>query len=151
MLAIIGWVFLAFVFWVVGAVLYAVFRDRHYYKDADKHMKMINEQFVRAVIKHEFPCDLTDEDAEVVKDTLAHFKGINDSEDKSEQTQFTVLLEEIYEAVEADQQGRYRACLAELAQCGAVILRMMCRVQGKIDALKMRQFYGEDVDCDGVG
>lgn len=36
-----------------------------------------------------------------------------------------ILMEEVYEALEAYQAGDKKQCLKELAQCGAVIIRMM--------------------------
>jgi len=46
----------------------------------------------------------------------------------------SVIAEELYEALEAHEAGNLDGCMAELAQCGAVILRMMQFVQGEIDA-----------------
>ena len=43
-----------------------------------------------------------------------------------------ILAEEIYEAFEAYIEGRFQECLVELAQCGAVIFRMMAMVGGKV-------------------
>lgn len=47
-----------------------------------------------------------------------------------------LLMEEVYEAVEAYQEGDKEHCLQELAQCGAVILRMMEFVQNEREGEK---------------
>lgn len=44
-----------------------------------------------------------------------------------------LLMEEVYEALEAYQEGDKEHAIQELAQCGAVILRMMEFVQNEID------------------
>lgn len=45
-----------------------------------------------------------------------------------------ILNEEILEALEAYKQGDLKSCLQELAQCGAVILRMMQFVENEMEA-----------------
>jgi len=49
-----------------------------------------------------------------------------------EETFDRVMAEELYEAIEAHEEGRIPDCLRELAQCGAVILRMMEKVREEI-------------------
>ena len=45
-----------------------------------------------------------------------------------------ILNEEILESLEAYKQGDMEHCMQELAQCGAVILRMMEYVQDEMEA-----------------
>jgi len=90
----------------------------------------IDRQHSKAVIKHEFPqtfnniplCDVKKELSRVKQYNDLHYLGTS---------QVSVLVEEIMEAQEAYLEGRFDDCYTELAQCGAVILRMMNHVKSK--------------------
>lgn len=49
-----------------------------------------------------------------------------------------ILLEEVAEAMNAYKQGNKKHCLQELAQCGAVVLRMMEEVEVEIEQDKIK-------------
>lgn len=69
---------------------------------------------------------MTYRDADGIKEALDYLRRKN-----SEPVTYAdwILGEEILEAFEAYKQGDLEHCLQELAQCGAVILRMMQFVQ----------------------
>lgn len=56
----------------------------------------------------------------------------------------TVLMCEVYEAIEAFSRKDYAATMDELAQCGAVVVRMMEAVQELIDGQEQAAKAGEE-------
>lgn len=60
-----------------------------------------------------------------------HYKKANDN--SNEEVANMVLYEEIAEAMNAYQHGDKKQCLKELAQCGAVIIRMMDFVKKEME------------------
>ena len=97
------------------------------------HMNMISAEYNAACKKHPKFCDklandLTDwarlekEQKAINDDTTPPYYGEN------------LILEELAEALHACQNGDKAHALQELAQCGAVILRMMDYVQNEMEA-----------------
>jgi hypothetical protein len=98
-----------------------------------KHRKMIDCELAKAKTKHPKFCN------SFAMIGYLHCKRMIDEYRrgcKEHGTAFHVIQEEVYEAVEAHYEGRLDDCLVELAQCGAVVLRMMEFVQAEIDAKK---------------
>ena len=88
-----------------------------------EYSKMIETEFANACIKHPKFCDaVTNKSENAVKKALTDLR-IDNSGTPYYADQ--ILHEEICEALEAYQQGEKAHCLQELAQCAAVILRMM--------------------------
>ena len=82
----------------------------------------IETELRNAIEKHPKFCDdFSRADVEIVRDNLEFYIKAN----KGTQHADLVLLKEFYEAVEAYMNGDKKQCLKELAQCGAVIIRMM--------------------------
>jgi len=96
-----------------------------------RNLNLIIGELRMAEQKHpEFCKGMATTTAENVKKYLSHCR-----KEKAERgTCDWILAEEIYEAFEAYQNGNLQQCLVELAQCGAVILRMMEMVAGEIKA-----------------
>lgn len=90
----------------------------------EKYNSMIWDEWSKAVKKHPKFCDSMTgcPDAEIVERTVSRYKHINK---KGPYYAERILFEEIYEALEAYLHDEPNNCLQELAQCGAVILRMM--------------------------
>ena len=91
-----------------------------------KHIRMIEQEFTKACEKHPKFCDnftLVDFPWGGVE---LDYKGLNSKEPFFASD---ILGEEVAEAMVAHQQGDREHCLQELAQCGAVILRMMQYVE----------------------
>lgn len=91
-----------------------------------KHIRMIEQEFAKACEKHPKFCDeFSHEDA------AWDLTEINLKKENSKRPNFadSILFEEIAEAINAHYQGDREHCLQELAQCGAVILRMMQYVE----------------------
>lgn len=87
-----------------------------------EHFKLIENELRNAVAKHPKFCDdFSGADVEIVRDNLEFYRKANEGKQHAD----LVLLEEFYEAVEAYMNGDKKQCLKELAQCGAVIIRMM--------------------------
>ena len=88
----------------------------------ETHLQCIVGEYWEALRKHPKFCDkLCDLGGwEEVED---HYKKANNN--SNEQVANMVLYEEIAEAMNAYQHGNKKHCIKELAQCGAVILRMM--------------------------
>lgn len=88
------------------------------------YLVAIKEQLRKAEGKHPKFCDVLTKCAE--PDTMEKaeriFKKLNS---KGPWSAETILNEEIVEALNAYLHGDKYQCLVELAQCGAVILRMM--------------------------
>lgn len=91
--------------------------------DKITQLNMIMHEYEAACAKHPKFCDmLTNGSIEKIGQTLdfvrTHNKGpVTDGN--------SILTEEILEALEAYKLGEYDHTIQELAQCGAVILRMM--------------------------
>ena len=91
-----------------------------------KHIRMIQDEHSKACEKHPKFCDeLTPVDFPWDSVEL-DYKGVNSKEPFFASD---ILGEEIAEAMAAHQHGDREHCLQELAQCGAVILRMMQYVE----------------------
>lgn len=87
--------------------------------------QLILDELDKAEKKHPEFCDEfcnVDLSAERVARLLSMIRTLNYS---GLGTAKSVLEEELLEALEAYVKGDYDACLQELAQCGAVIFRMM--------------------------
>ena len=86
-----------------------------------KHIRMIEAEFAAACEKHPKFCDVfaAPMSWESIERSL---KTINSNPPYCASE---LLDEEVAEAMVAHQQGDREHCLQELAQCGAVILRMM--------------------------
>ena len=96
------------------------------------NLTKINIAHREACAKHPKFCDgITNKSREAVRNALADLRIVN-----AEGPYYAdrILHEEIAEALEAYQQGDKEHALQELAQCGAVILRMMQFVQDEREA-----------------
>lgn len=86
-------------------------------------LKAIYDELEKAEKKHPKFCDV------VTENSLAQYiqfeKNIKEANSCAPYAADRILVEEINEAVVAFLQGDKEHCLQELAQCGAVILRMM--------------------------
>lgn len=92
-----------------------------------KHIRMIEQEFTKACEKHPKFCDgFTPLSKEDIESFERYNRFVNS---KSPFFADCILMEEIAEALSAHQQGDREHCLQELAQCGAVILRMMQYVE----------------------
>ena len=97
----------------------------------NKFLGMVLEELERAEEKHPHFCDIYSlKEPQVVRKTLKHLREWN--ENGTFQADM-ILYEEVAEATEAWLQNDHEHCLKELAQCGAVIMRMMEHVQKEID------------------
>ena len=96
-----------------------------------KHLDLICKEFEKACTKHPKFCDRLCESGgwSMVE---KHYKEYNDN--CKEYLGNMLFLEEFSEALNAYDQGEKQHCLQELAQCGAVILRMMQFVQDEMEA-----------------
>ena len=94
-----------------------------------KNIDLICAEFEKACKKHPKFCDYFINNLSNW-DRLEHMQKVVNSE--SPEYGENVLLEEFAEAMNAYQQGDKKQCFQELAQCGAVILRMMEFVQKEI-------------------
>lgn len=74
----------------------------------------------------------TGNDIRLVKFALASARIRSDVEEPGGYSFENTIHEEILEVLEAYGEGNYGACLTELAQCGAVILRAMEFVKHKL-------------------
>lgn len=90
-----------------------------------KHMRMIEKEFAKACEKHPKFCD---EFAALMPWNIIE-RNCKAQNSNSPFYASNLLDEEIAEAMNAHQQGDREHCLQELAQCGAVILRMMQYVE----------------------
>ena len=97
------------------------------------HISMIIREHRNACKKHPEPFDMLCEKGgwDMVAE---HYKNANDSSEKV--NGYLVLLEEVSEALEAYDKGELENCMTELAQCGAVILRMIQFVHDEINGVK---------------
>ena len=97
-----------------------------------KHLNLICAEFEKAYKKHPLFCDaMTNKSRNAVRKALADLRIEN-----VEGPYFadSILHEEIAEALEAYQMNELVSCMEELAQCGAVILRMMEFVENEMEA-----------------
>jgi hypothetical protein len=96
------------------------------------NLTKINIAHREACAKHPKFCDeITNKSNNAVRKTLVDLRIEN-----AEGPYFAdrILHEEIAETLEAYLDGDLKHCLQELAQCGAVILRMMQFVQDEMEA-----------------
>ncbi len=97
--------------------------------------RIIEYEFSRAVTKHPKLCDQlinSKTDWSWLELMQKHVNDVSAPPYYGE----NIFLEEFAEAMNAYQQGDKEHALQELAQCGAVILRMMEFVQKEIDGGK---------------
>ena len=95
-----------------------------------KFQKMIRRELDSACTKHPKFCDsMTGRSDNATAATLLFWRKVNS---KAPYHADAILMEEVYEAVEAYKKGDKEAAKQELAQCGAVILRMMEFVESGI-------------------
>lgn len=91
-----------------------------------RHMRMIEQEYTKACEKHPKFCDkFLHEEADW--DVIEEYCKAENS--RAPYYAFDILDEEVAEAMNAHQHGDREHCLQELAQCGAVILRMMQYVE----------------------
>ena len=111
-------------------------------KYREELIEMIRTEFIEAVHKHPtFASRMTRDDREWNYEALAnHIKRINDERGGKRSVAELLLDEEIFEALAAYKEGDLDACQKELAQCGAVILRMMIFIEDE----KERKYYEEE-------
>ena len=104
-------------------------------EDAEKlkgFLFKIIDEHKDACRKHPKFCDdFTGASEWFIVDELERWRKVNSSAPYHADA---ILNEEILEALEAYKQGDMEHCLQELAQCGAVILRMMQFVQDEMEA-----------------
>lgn len=99
-----------------------------------KKLAMITEEYDKACEKHHKFCDIMTRKSERY---LARLEAYRKKHTKTRYKKTDVysaeyiLEEEVLEALHAYRQGDKTHCLQELAQCGAVILRMMDFVEGE--------------------
>lgn len=96
------------------------------------HQDMIDAELAKAKAKHPKFCDEYKPDWWSVKEALSRVRVRNEEIHDAHY----ILLEEVLEAAVDHNEGRLEDCLVELAQCGAVVIRMMEYVQAEIDAKK---------------
>lgn len=97
-----------------------------------KFLNAIYEELEKAERKHPVFCDtMTTLELDSVTSGLDTYRLLNSSAPYSANS---ILEEEIHEAMEAHLKGEREHCLQELAQCGAVILRMMEFVKNEMEA-----------------
>ena len=95
------------------------------------YLVAIKEELRKAEGKHQDFCDeITGKLPKTVKKALANLRLENDVPPFYADS---ILHEEICEALEAYQEGDNAHALQELAQCGAVIIRMMDFVAAEIE------------------
>lgn len=94
-----------------------------------KKLAMITEEYDKACEKHHKFCDAMTPPGFDFDEEEKRWKKWNDESEKHYACD--LLREEIAEAMNAYSQGDKAHCLQELAQCGAVILRMMDLVEAK--------------------
>ena len=96
-----------------------------------KFREMIEREYSNAVTKHPTFCDeITRKPPNTVKKALANLRLENDVPPFYADS---ILHEEICEALEAYLEGDKVHAIEELAQCGAVIIRMMDFVACEIE------------------
>lgn len=94
-----------------------------------KIRNLIENEFSHAVTKHPKFCDhFIDESARTWAESEARIKLRNS---RGPQCADNILMEEVAEAFAAYQAGDKEHALQEFAQCGAVILRIMEKIDEK--------------------
>jgi len=96
---------------------------------------MIEREFSRAVTKHPKFCDML-ADKQTDWNRLESLMKSRNDEYAPPYYGENIFLEEFAEAMNAYQLGHKEDAVNELAQCGAVILRMMEFVQNEINGGK---------------
>ena len=97
-----------------------------------KHIRMIEAEFAAACEKHPKFCDILTRKSERYLARLEAFRKKHTTtmfKRKQVYSAELILDEEKAEALHAFVKGEYDHALQELAQCGAVILRMMQYVE----------------------
>lgn len=108
-------------------------------KQLNEHLKVIKHELSYAEKKHPQFCDCFDSlmgscYKEIVEKILTQVHSINDSLTEANNIgAMQILQEEITEAMLAYAEGDLPHCLQELAQCGAVILRIMEFVKNEME------------------
>ena len=96
-----------------------------------KWIDTIIEEYDKACAKHPLLCDVyTTKELRVVRNGL---KDLRERNSEGPYKADSILYEEVAEATEAYLQGDIEHCLQKLAQCGAVIMRMMDFVQKEME------------------
>lgn len=93
----------------------------------NQYIDIINDELKNATKKHPLFCHAyANSEKESISRALASIRSCNEfCEKQGKKIAATILQEEILEAEEAFLSGDFDSCLHELAQSGAVILRMM--------------------------
>lgn len=97
-----------------------------------KHIRMIEQEYAKACEKHPKFCDIMTRKSERYLARLEAFRKKHTTtifKRKHVYSAEYILDEEIKEALHAYKANDYDLALQELAQCGAVILRMMQYVE----------------------
>lgn len=108
-------------------------------KQLNEHLKAIKYELNYAEKKHPKFCDCFDSlmcscYKDIVERILTQVRSINDSlTEENNIGAMQILQEEITEAMLAYAEGDLPHCLQELAQCGAVILRIMEFVKNEME------------------
>lgn len=88
-----------------------------------EYRNKIETEYAKACTKHPKFCDdFSGAPDDTIKTSLKHWRDMNS---RAPYHADAILMEEIMESIEAYRQGDKAHCMEELAQCGAVILRMM--------------------------
>lgn len=96
-----------------------------------RHFWMIHKELQKALEKHPKFCDhFIDESARTWAEAETKIKARNS---RPPEYADCVLMEEVAEAFCAYSKGDLEHALQEFAQCGAVVVRCMSYVVGKID------------------
>jgi hypothetical protein len=102
--------------------------------DVNEFIKAICTELQKAEVKYPIFCNRmtrVSNTLEIIRFALAPARAASDAEREGGYSFEATIHEEILEALEAYELGDYKACLQELAQCGAVILRAMEFVKHK--------------------
>lgn len=108
-------------------------------KQLNEHLEAIKYELSYAEKKHPQFCDCFDSlmgiyYRDIVERILTQVRSINDSLTEANNIgAMQILQEEITEAMLAFAEGDLSHCLQELAQCGAVILRIMEFVKNEME------------------
>lgn len=89
-------------------------------------------EYNEAVAKHPKFCDTFTARRNIFA-VRQHLEGLREMNSEAPYDGESILREEMFEAVEAYLEGDKEHCLQELAQCGAVILRLMEYLKAEIE------------------